>query len=120
MPLLDLDSLTDTDKDIFRRGLYDHNVLVIRSQAGLRPTVLPQLGKFFDETAGDLHSAGETAVKDPRNILAVNRATRIPCAPQVTVIGQGEFEGYEGIKKLSLKHVVSPSVYLNLHKSHGT
>ncbi|GAB7355487.1 hypothetical protein MBLNU459_g5982t1 [Dothideomycetes sp. NU459] len=105
MACLELDGFSDQDKDTLRRGLYDNNVLVIRNQTGLSPEVLPQLGRLFDETAWNMHSGGLKAVIDPKNILAANRAVRIPRAPQVTVIGQGNFDGYEGVEKISLKHV---------------
>lgn len=106
MTILGLDDLTEQDQDILRQGLYEHNVLVIRNQGGISPATLPGLGKLFDKTAWDIHSGGSEAVKDPKNILAANRAARLPQAPQVTVIGQGEFSGYQGIDKMSLKHVV--------------
>lgn len=106
MTILDLDNLTEQDQDILRRGLYEHNVLVLRNQAGISPSTLPRLGELFDKTAWDIHSGGSEAVKDPKNILAANRAARLPQAPQVTVIGQGEFSDYQGIEKMSLKHVV--------------
>ncbi|KAL3462636.1 alpha-ketoglutarate dependent xanthine dioxygenase [Aspergillus heterothallicus] len=105
MPLLDPTALSDDDKATIRSALYEHNVLVIRNQKGIEPNVLPQLGKLFDETAWDIHSGGRDAVRDPKNILAGNRSARIPEAPQVSIIGQGEFKNYRGIDELALKHL---------------
>lgn len=105
MTLLDLSRLSNIDKDTLRNGLYNHHVLVIRNQLGISPAVLPEIGKLFDETAWNIHSGGLRVVKDPGNILAANKAARIPRAPQVSVIGQGDFKNYEGVD-LSLKHVV--------------
>lgn len=104
---LDFDALTDKDKAVFRDGLFNNGAIVIRNQQGLDPAVLPNIGKFFDETAWDIHSGGEKTVTDKKNILAQNRGARVPRAPQVSVIGKGKWVGYEGLPDLDLKHVVS-------------
>ncbi|KAL3472726.1 alpha-ketoglutarate dependent xanthine dioxygenase [Aspergillus californicus] len=105
MPLLDPNALSSADKTTLRAALYEHNVLVIRDQQGIDPAVLPQIGKLFDDTACDIHSGGRDAVRDPKNILAANRSARIPDAPQVSVIGQGDFRNYRGIDELALRHL---------------
>ncbi|KAK8209941.1 hypothetical protein BKA81DRAFT_378878 [Phyllosticta paracitricarpa] len=66
---------------------------------------MPQVGKFFDETAGETHSAGRKMVTDKRNILSENRGARNPRATQVGIIGKGRFENVEGCLNLDLKHV---------------
>lgn len=106
MPLLDLSALTDEDRETLRTGLFTHQILVIRDQLGLNPTLLPQLAKIFDSTVRDIHSGGKTQVTDKKNILSQNNGSRIPRAPQVTVIGSGNTNGHEGISDLELKHVV--------------
>lgn len=107
MLLLDLERLTDADKDTLRRALFENQVVVIRGQKGIDPTVLPELAKVFDESAIGIHSAGEKAVSDPRNILSAYKAGRIPKAPQVGIIGSGKFQDYEGIPELEVIHLVS-------------
>ncbi|KAK4870436.1 hypothetical protein LT330_004784 [Penicillium expansum] len=105
MPLLDLDRLTDYDKDTLRKALFENQVIVIRKQKGIDPTVLPTLAKIFDPNASDIHSAGEKAVSDPKNILSAYKAGRIPRAPQVGIIGSGKFQDYEGLKELEVVHL---------------
>ncbi|KAK7560575.1 alpha-ketoglutarate dependent xanthine dioxygenase [Phyllosticta citricarpa] len=90
MRYLSLENLTAQEKATLRDGLYQHGVLV---------------GKFFDETAGETHSAGRKMVTDKRNILSENRGARNPRATQVGIIGKGRFENVEGCLNLDLKHV---------------
>ncbi|KAK8066203.1 Clavaminate synthase-like protein [Apiospora hydei] len=66
---------------------------------------MPQIGRFFDETAWDIHSGGEKMVTDAKNILSQNRGARVPRAPQVSIIGKGKWTGYEELPDLDLKHV---------------
>jgi hypothetical protein len=58
------------------------------------------LRKVFDPNATDIHSAGEKAVSNPKNILSAYKAGRKTRAPQVGIIGSGKFQDYEGIKEL--------------------
>ncbi|KAK8034240.1 sulfonate dioxygenase [Apiospora rasikravindrae] len=102
---LDMDGLSDEEKATLRSGLFDHGVLVVRNQQGLDPNVMPQIGRFFDETAWDIHSGGAKMVTDAKNILSQNRGSRAPRAPQVSIIGKGKWTGYEGLADLDLKHV---------------
>lgn len=106
MPLMNPKDLSAPDKESLRRALFENQVVVIRNQQGIDPTVLPDLAKVFDESASDIHSAGEKAVSDPRNILSAYKAGRIPRAPQVGIIGTGKFENYEGLESLELVHLV--------------
>ncbi|KAK8038315.1 sulfonate dioxygenase [Apiospora phragmitis] len=105
MKHLDLDGLSDEEKATLRASLFDHGVLVVRNQQGLDPQVMPKVGRFFDETAWDIHSGGEKMVTDAKNILSQNRGARVPRAPQVSIIGKGNWTGYEGLPDLDLKHV---------------
>ncbi|KAF2757425.1 Clavaminate synthase-like protein [Pseudovirgaria hyperparasitica] len=57
------------------------------------------------------HSGGEKQVTGTRNILSQNNCSRIPRAPQVTVIGSGRFENHEGISELDLKHLYQSSFH---------
>ncbi|KAK7510884.1 alpha-ketoglutarate dependent xanthine dioxygenase [Phyllosticta citriasiana] len=105
MRYLSLENLTEQEKATLRDGLYQHGVLVIRNQNGIHPGVMPQVGKFFDKTAGETHSAGCKMVTDKRHILSENRGARNPRATQVGIIGKGRFENVEGSLNLDLKHV---------------
>lgn len=105
MTILDLEALSQADKDNLRRALFRNQVVVIRNQKGIDPAVIPQLAKIFDPTASDVHSAGEKAVSDPKNILSAYKAGRIPRVPQVGIIGSGKFSNYEGIKELEVIHL---------------
>lgn len=75
MKHLDLERLSDVEKTTLRSGLFDNGVLVFRNQQGLDPNVMPQIGRFFDGTAWDIHSGGERIVTDAMNILSKNRGT---------------------------------------------
>ena len=108
MRLLDVKQLSAKDQSTLKSALFEHNVLVIRNQQGLDPSVLYDISELIDPQPKKFHSGGEKQVIDPRNILAQNNCSRIPRAPQVTVIGQGKFEGHEDIPELNLKHLVSP------------
>lgn len=107
MKLLNPSHLSFDDRQRLQQGLFENGVLVIRNQEGIDPAVLPQLAKLFDPTAKDIHSGGAKQVTDKKNILALNNCSRIPRAPQVTVIGKGNTAGHEGIEDLELKHLVS-------------
>jgi hypothetical protein len=109
MPMLDLERLTERDKETLQEALFRNQVIVIRGQKGIDPTVLPKLAKIFDPNASDIHSAGEKAVSDPKNILSAYKAGRIPRAPQVGIIGSGKFQNYEGLDELEVVHLVRPT-----------
>jgi alpha-ketoglutarate-dependent taurine dioxygenase len=103
--LLDLQALSKTDKETLRKALFTHGVLVIRNQLGLDPTVLVELAKLFDPAPLDHHSGGAKQVTDPNNILSLNNCSRIPKAPQVTVIGKGRIEDHQGLSEINLQHL---------------
>ncbi|KAF5514836.1 putative dioxygenase [Colletotrichum fructicola] len=105
MNLLDTDALSKEDIATFRKALFENQVVVIKNQRGISPETLPKLTKIFDPTATDIHSAGEKAVSDPRNILSAYKAGRIPRAPQVGIIGSGRFRNYEGVDELEVIHL---------------
>lgn len=105
MNLLDLQKLSKNDRQTLREALFAHGVLVIRDQAGLEPTVLVELAKLFDPAPLDHHSGGAKQVTDPNNILSLNNCSRIPHAPQVTVIGKGRFEDHQGLSEVNLQHL---------------
>ena len=103
--LLDLDALSESDKGTLRKALFTHGVLVIRDQTGLEPSVLVGLAKLFDPAPLDHHSGGAKQVTDPNNILSLNNCSRIPKAPQVTVIGKGRVEDHQGLSEMDLQHL---------------
>jgi hypothetical protein len=98
-------STSGNDKETLRKAMFAHGVLVIRNQAGLDPTVLVTLAKLFDPAPLDHHSGGAKQVTDPNNILSLNNCSRIPKAPQVTVIGKGRIEGHQGLGEMDLQHL---------------
>ena len=105
MRLLDLHTLSKSDKEALRKALFTHGVLVIRGQVGLEPTVLVELAKLFDPAPLDHHSGGAKQVTDPNNILSLNNCSRIPKAPQVTVIGKGRVDNHQGLSEINLQHL---------------
>jgi xanthine dioxygenase len=105
MRVLDVAALSSIDKTTLRTALFDHGVLVIRKQIGVQPQTLVQLAKLFDPAPLDHHSGGAKQVTDPKNILSLNNCSRIPQAPQVTVIGQGRIENHQGLDLVELKHL---------------
>lgn len=102
----DLKFLSGEEKATLRQAFYDHGILLIRNQHDLNPDVLYDVAELIDPHPTHFHSGGKRQVTDPKNILALNGCNRLPRAPQVTVIGKGHYEGYEGIPKLDLKHLV--------------
>ncbi|KAJ5364090.1 uncharacterized protein N7496_009803 [Penicillium cataractarum] len=105
MPIVSPEELNDADKATLRKALFENQVVVIRNQKGIDPTAIPKLAKVFDPNATDIHSAGEKAVSNPKNILSAYKAGRIPRAQQVGIIGSGKFQDYEGIKELEVVHL---------------
>lgn len=111
--LLDLEALSESDKGTLRKALFTHGVLVIRDQTGLEPSVLVGLAKLFDPAPLDHHSGGAKQVTDPNNILSLNNCSRIPKAPQVTVIGKGRVEDHQGLSEIYLQHLDHLSFHEN-------
>jgi hypothetical protein len=107
--LVDPKKLSVNDIAVLRQALYDYSVLVLRNQQGISPQDLPLLAAIWDDKIKQTHSGGEKQVKDSNNILSKNGGARIPKAPQVQVIGNGEFIEYEDIEYLNLAHVVDNS-----------
>lgn len=102
----DLKSLSGEEKATLRQAFYDQGILLIRNQHDLNPDALYDVAELIDPHPTHFHSGGKRQVTDPKNILALNGCNRLPRAPQVTVIGKGKFEEYEGIPELDLKHLV--------------
>lgn len=99
-------SFTTEDISVLRQALYDNSVLVFRKQQGINPLALERLASIWDPDMINVHSAGKDQVRDPRSILSRNNGARLPAAPNVQVIGNGEFRDYEGIERMDLRHVV--------------
>ncbi|KAE9971116.1 hypothetical protein EG328_010693 [Venturia inaequalis] len=109
----DLKSLSGEEKATLRQAFYDQGILLIRNQHDLNPDALYDVAELIDPHPTHFHSGGKRQVTDPKNILALNGCNRLPRAPQVTVIGKGKFEGYEGIPELDLKHLDHLSFHEN-------
>ena len=100
------ENLDASDRELFRKAVFEHSAVVIRKQQGLDPDTLPALAAIWDKTVQNVHSGDLTALKSKKTVLSQNGAERIPRSPQVTVIGEGKFNGYEGISSVNLHHVV--------------
>lgn len=111
MSLFDPKSLSEAEKTTFRKAFFDHGVLVIRNQSGIQPQVLYDIADVLDPDHLPYHSGGQKQVTDTKNILSQNNCSRIPRAPQVTVIGSGDVKNYEGIDELHLKHLDQSSFH---------
>lgn len=118
MKTFDPQSLSESEKETLRQAFFEQGVLVIRDQLALNPDVLYDVAELLDPQPKRFHSGGKKQVSDPRNILSQNNCSRIPRAPQVTLIGKGHFEGYEGIPELDLKHLVCKSRLHPISYSH--
>ena len=105
--VINIRHLTDDDISLLRQALFQYSVVVIRDQQGLDPNTLPVLAAIWDEKVQSTHSGELSALTSENNILSKNGAARIPRAEEVTILGQGRFDGYEGIPSLKLCHVVS-------------
>lgn len=111
--VIDVENLTDSDISLLRQALFEHSVIVFRNQQGIDPNTLPALAAIWDDKVQSHHSGEISALTATNNILSKNNAARIPRAKEVTILGQGNFDGYEGIPKLRLRHVVSISSCLS-------
>ncbi|KAE8444568.1 hypothetical protein EG329_014492 [Mollisiaceae sp. DMI_Dod_QoI] len=104
---IDPSTFSPDDITILRQALYDNSVLVFRKQQGINPLALERLASIWDEDMVNVHSSGKDQVRDPRSILSRNNGARLPAAPNVQVIGNGEFHNYENIEYMNLRHVDS-------------
>lgn len=111
MTLFDPKSLSDAEKQVLHKAFFDNGVLVIRNQIGIEPQVLYDIADLLDPDHLPYHSGGQKQVTDLKNILSQNNCSRIPRAPQVTVIGSGHVKDYEGIEELDLKHLAQSSFH---------
>lgn len=105
--ILSVEDLASQDIDVLRQALYDHSVLVIKQQNGIAPATLPKLAAIWDEKMIAMHVVGNKPISNPKNILSRTVAYRTPKCDAVSIIGNGNFEYYEGIDNLNLHHVVS-------------
>lgn len=103
---IDPATFTPADISVLRQALYDNSVLVFRKQQGINPLALEKLASIWDYDMINVHSSGKDQVRDPRSILSRNNGARLPAAPNVQVIGNGEFHNYEKIEHMNLRHVV--------------
>ncbi|TEY85161.1 hypothetical protein BOTCAL_0016g00120 [Botryotinia calthae] len=98
---VDLEHLSEEDFKTIRNALYNHHVVVLKNQAGLSPKAQYDLTRRFDPTA-ETYGHGKT-LDAKRSVLHPDLKT-IPHQTQVQVIGNGFYEEYEGLKKITLKH----------------
>ncbi|KAF4125335.1 Alpha-ketoglutarate dependent xanthine dioxygenase [Geosmithia morbida] len=103
---LNLDALSENDKGSLRKVLFNNQVIVIRNRMDIDPATFLHLTEVFDTTFTYILSAGGKSVSNCNNIISAYRAGRIPRAPQVSIIGSGRFDDYEGIDKLEVTHLI--------------
>jgi hypothetical protein len=113
--ILTADDLDSSDHALFRQAVFQYSAVVIRNQQGLDPNTMPALASIWDETVQATHSGDVAALKSEKTVLSQNKAERIPRASQVTIIGEGRFDGYEGLSSVDLHHVVS-SMISRMHR----
>lgn len=97
----DLENLTETDFEIIRRALYEHQVILFKNQQNLSPRAQYELTQLFDP-ASQSYGHGKT-IDAKRSILHPDLKT-IPHQPQVQVIGNGHVAEFQGLKNITLKH----------------
>ncbi|RFU27119.1 hypothetical protein B7463_g9220, partial [Scytalidium lignicola] len=98
---VDIENLTDADFAVIRDALYRSHVVVIKNQGHISPKAQYELTRRFDP-ASDSYGHGKT-LDEKRSVLHPDLKT-IPHQPQVQVIGSGFYEGYEGLKNITLVH----------------
>lgn len=106
----DLKNLSEADTAVLKQALYDHSVVVIKDVKNLEPTLVPELCKLWDKNQLDMHGHGKS-LTDKGNILTANHAARIKHAPQVSIIGNGDFDDHYGSGPLKLRHVEHTSFH---------
>lgn len=98
---VDLENLSDADFGVLHEALYNHEVLVVKSQSSLTPKGQYLLTQRFDPTASTYGHG--TTLDAKRSILHPDLKT-VPHQPQVQIIGNGHYDEYEGLKDFTLKH----------------
>lgn len=106
----DLKSLSPEDTAVLKQALYDNSVLVIKGVKDLQPELVPELCKIWDQNQLNVHGHGKS-LSDKGNILTANHAARVPHVPQVSIIGNGDFDDHYGSGKLELRHVEHTSFH---------
>lgn len=97
----DLENITESDFDVIRKALYEHQVILFKGQQNLSPKAQYELTRLFDPTV-EGYGHGKT-LDAKRSILHPDLKT-IPHQPQVQVIGNGPVEEFQGLKNITLKH----------------
>lgn len=92
----------DSDFDIIRDALFEHQLLVFKNQGHVSCKAQYDLTQRFDPSAAGSYGHGKT-LDAKRSVLHPDLKT-IPHQPQVQVIGSGFVEEYEGLKNVQLKH----------------
>jgi alpha-ketoglutarate-dependent taurine dioxygenase len=96
-----LEALNETDFEVIRRALYEHQVVIFKDQQDLSPLAQYELTRLFDPTV-EAYGHGKT-IDAKRSILHPDLKT-IPHQPQVQVIGNGPVEEFQGLENIILKH----------------
>ncbi|KAI5917493.1 sulfonate dioxygenase [Camillea tinctor] len=108
----DIDNLSPSDGACLRAALFEHTVLVVRKAGITKGTTITNLCKLIDPEAIDSHSSGKKPIREVDNVLSRNQAGRLIEAPDVVVIGNGEYSNYRG-RDLSLRHVTQAEFHAN-------
>lgn len=98
---VDLSNITADDLAVIQDALYNHQVILIKSQSQVTPAQQFHLNNLFDPAATS-YGHGKT-LDAKRSILHPDLKT-IPHQPQVQVIGNGFVSSFEGLENITLKH----------------
>ncbi|KAA8913776.1 hypothetical protein FN846DRAFT_928594 [Sphaerosporella brunnea] len=108
---VELNTLNDTDFEVLREALYNHQVVIIKNQSGASPRAQYEFTRRFDPVSTN-YGHGKTLDAE-RSVLHPDLKT-IPHQPQVQVIGNGFVEAYEGLENIQLRH----PHHRKFHKTH--
>lgn len=97
----DLENVSDSDFDVIRRALYEHQIIMFKGQQNLSPRAQYELTRMFDPSV-ESYGHGKT-LDAKRSVLHPDLKT-IPHQPQVQVIGNGPVAEFEGLENITLKH----------------
>ena len=96
-----LEHLDDEGFAVIEKALYEHNVVLFKSQQSLAPKFQYELTKRFDPSST---SYGHDKKLVTEKSVIARDISNIPHQPQVQVIGNGPVAEFEGLKNITLKH----------------
>nr|POE79315.1 putative dioxygenase [Quercus suber] len=97
----DLENISESDFQVIRKALYEHQVVIFKGQQDLSPKAQFELTRLFDPT---VQSYGHGKALDQKKSVLHPDMKTIPHQPQVQVIGNGPVAAFEGLHDITLKH----------------